>query len=109
MNVAIHDSWKTILSSEFEKAYFSSLIHFVKAEYGQHKCYPRGSEIFAAFNHCHLQNTKVVIIGQDPYHGPGQANGLCFSVHDTIPHPPSLKVEILSDGLSRVCCCSMPP
>jgi len=70
--------------------YFSELIHFVKAEYGKHTCYPKGKDIFAAFDHCTFDKTKVVIIGQDPYHGPNQANGLCFSVKDGVPHPPSL-------------------
>lgn len=90
MNVAIEPSWKTQLQSEFEQPYFSALIQFVKSEYKQYTCYPKGQDIFAAFDHCPLQETKVVIIGQDPYHGPGQANGLCFSVKDGIKHPPSL-------------------
>lgn len=90
MNVAIEASWKARLEPEFEKPYFASLINFVKSEYRQHKCYPKGSEIFSAFEHCSFDDVKVVIIGQDPYHGPGQANGLCFSVNDGIPHPPSL-------------------
>ena len=90
MNIAIEPSWKTQLQSEFEQPYFSALIQFVKSEYKQYTCYPKGQDIFAAFDHCPLQETKVVIIGQDPYHGPGQANGLCFSVKDGIKHPPSL-------------------
>ncbi|RNL91420.1 uracil-DNA glycosylase [Sinomicrobium pectinilyticum] len=90
MNVDIEASWKARLEPEFEKPYFASLINFVKSEYRQHKCYPKGSEIFSAFEHCSFDDVKVVIIGQDPYHGPGQANGLCFSVNDGIPHPPSL-------------------
>ena len=90
MNIAIEPSWKTQLQSEFEQPYFGALIQFVKSEYKQHTCYPKGQDIFAAFDHCPLQETKVVIIGQDPYHGPGQANGLCFSVKDGIKHPPSL-------------------
>lgn len=90
MNVAIEASWKARLEPEFEKPYFASLIDFVKSEYRQYKCYPKGSEIFSAFEHCSFEDVKVVIIGQDPYHGPGQANGLCFSVNDGIPHPPSL-------------------
>tara|TARA_R110002167_G_scaffold31099_12_gene102532 strand:+ start:747 stop:1418 length:672 start_codon:yes stop_codon:yes gene_type:complete len=85
------DSWKQRLFQEFEKPYFLALMQFVREEYAQYTCYPEPSEIFAAFEHCSFQNTKVVIIGQDPYHGPNQANGLCFSVHDGIPHPPSLK------------------
>jgi len=90
MNVDIHESWKPYLEDEFKKPYFSNLIDFVKSEYKQHKCFPPGNQIFNAFNHCHFQDVKVVIIGQDPYHGPGQANGLCFSVNDGIKHPPSL-------------------
>ena len=90
MDVKIEESWKKILQNEFEKPYFNSLIEFVKSEYQSQTCYPKGSDIFSAFDHCPFQGVKVVIIGQDPYHGPGQANGLCFSVHDGISHPPSL-------------------
>ena len=90
MNVAIHESWKSQLSSEFQKEYFSNLTKFIKAEYSQHICFPKGSDIFAAFDRSTFEATKVVIIGQDPYHGPGQANGLCFSVSDGLAHPPSL-------------------
>lgn len=90
MNVNIHDSWKPYLKNEFEKPYFQELVGFVKDEYNSKICYPPGKQIFNAFNHCPFENLKVVIIGQDPYHGPNQANGLCFSVNDNIPHPPSL-------------------
>ncbi|WP_411767634.1 uracil-DNA glycosylase [Winogradskyella sp. A3E31] len=90
MNVSIDNSWKPLLKPEFEKPYFSDLVNFVKQEYKKHTCYPNGQDIFNAFNHCRFEDLKVVIIGQDPYHGPNQANGLCFSVHDGIPHPPSL-------------------
>ena len=90
MNVVISKSWKPVLKKEFEKSYFSSLTNFVKAEYRSHTCYPKGNEIFAAFDHCSFEDVKVVILGQDPYHGAGQANGLCFSVHESMPHPPSL-------------------
>lgn len=90
MNVAIEPSWKNYLQTEFEQPYFTNLITFVKQEYQQHTCYPKGKHIFSAFDHCPFHDTKVVIIGQDPYHGPNQANGLCFSVQDGIPHPPSL-------------------
>ncbi len=90
MNVAIHPSWKEILLPEFEKPYFKSLTEFVRKEYQEHTCYPKGNRIFAAFDHCPFDKLKIVIIGQDPYHGPGQANGLCFSVNDGIPFPPSL-------------------
>ncbi len=90
MQVNIDPSWKAVLSEEFEKPYFQHLIQFVKSEYKTHVCYPKGSQIFAAFDHCHFNQVKVVIIGQDPYHGPNQANGLCFSVNDGISFPPSL-------------------
>lgn len=90
MQVKINDSWKNILQSEFEKPYFENLTSFVKNEYSKHTCYPKGTDVFAAFDFCDLNNLKVVILGQDPYHGEGQANGLCFSVHDGITHPPSL-------------------
>lgn len=87
----MHSSWKPVLSDEFEKPYFNELIAFVKSEYAAKICYPKGSQIFSAFDHCHFDQVKVVIIGQDPYHGPNQANGLCFSVNDGIPFPPSLQ------------------
>lgn len=90
MQVTIHPSWKQRLSPEFEKPYFEALIHFVRSEYAVHTCYPKGKDIFAAFDHSPFDRTKVVVIGQDPYHGPNQANGLCFSVKEGIPHPPSL-------------------
>lgn len=90
MAVNIHESWKQHLSQEFEKPYFNNLIEFVKSEYKSHTCYPKGGDIFAAFDHSPFDKTKVVIIGQDPYHGPSQANGLCFSVKYGIPPPPSL-------------------
>lgn len=90
MQVNIDESWKKILQQEFDKAYFKELVPFIKKEYQHYQCYPKGKDIFSAFDHCPFDKVKVVIIGQDPYHGPGQANGLCFSVHDSIPHPPSL-------------------
>ena len=90
MNVQIESSWKNQIQTEFEQPYFTQLVDFVKSEYQNHTCYPKGKDIFAAFDYCAFQNTKVVIIGQDPYHGPNQANGLCFSVKDGIAHPPSL-------------------
>ena len=96
MDVKIEPSWKAKLAAEFAAPYFKELITFVKSEYRQHTCYPKGSQIFSAYDHCPFYDTKVVIIGQDPYHGPGQANGLCFSVRDGIPHPPSL-VNILKE------------
>lgn len=90
MDVNIHPSWKAVLADEFNKPYFGSLIDFVKQEYTSHTCYPKGNNIFAAFDHCPFNEVKVVILGQDPYHGPNQANGLCFSVNDGVPKPPSL-------------------
>lgn len=90
MNVNIHESWKPYLQLEFDKPYFKELVNFVKAEYSSHKCFPPGKQIFSAFEHCHFDDVKVVIIGQDPYHGMGQAHGLCFSVNDGVMHPPSL-------------------
>lgn len=90
MEVNIHESWKPYLQDEFDKAYFKELASFVKEEYSKNQCFPPGKEIFNAFEHCHFEDTKVVIIGQDPYHGVGQAHGLCFSVNDIVSHPPSL-------------------
>ena len=90
MQVNIANSWKNILEKEFEKSYFKDLVEFVKNEYSKNTCYPKGSDIFAAFDYCSFDDVKVVILGQDPYHGPNQANGLCFSVKDGITHPPSL-------------------
>lgn len=102
MNVSIGPSWKQYLQAEFDKSYFKSLAEFVKAEYKNYTCFPKGSQIFNAFNHCSFEAVKVVIIGQDPYHGIGQANGLCFSVNDGIKHPPSLKniLKELEDDLN---------
>ena len=100
MTVKIEDSWKKLLEGEFEKEYFQHLISFVKEEYAGKRIYPPGSLIFSAFDHCPFDSVKVVIVGQDPYHGPGQANGLCFSVADGVHHPPSLQnifTEIQSD------------
>ncbi|MEM6864267.1 MAG: uracil-DNA glycosylase [Bacteroidota bacterium] len=90
MNVTIDPSWKKHLQPEFDKPYFTQLATYVRQEYQQNTCYPKGKDIFAAFDHCSFQETKVVLIGQDPYHGPNQANGLCFSVKDGMAHPPSL-------------------
>ncbi len=91
MNVQIEESWKAHLAAEFEKPYFSQLTNFVRHEYQTNVCYPPGKLIFNAFNLCPFDKVKVVIIGQDPYHGPGQAHGLCFSVNDGVPFPPSLQ------------------
>jgi uracil-DNA glycosylase len=90
MNVQIENSWKQRLNDEFEKDYFRQLAAFVREEYQHHRIFPAGRAIFNAFAHCPFDQAKVVIIGQDPYHGPGQANGLCFSVNDGVPMPPSL-------------------
>lgn len=91
MDVRIEKSWKEILSEEFNKNYFESLIQFVKAEYNTHKIFPPGTLIFNAFDRCSFDDVRVVIVGQDPYHGDNQANGLCFSVNEGIRFPPSLQ------------------
>lgn len=90
MDVRIEPSWKQRLADEFEKPYFAALTQRVRAEYATATVYPPGGRIFAAFDASPFDKTKVVIIGQDPYHGPGQANGLCFSVAPQIQMPPSL-------------------
>jgi len=90
MDVNISPQWKDLLKDEFDKPYFGELVDFVKAEYRSGQVYPKGGNIFRAFDKCDPDNLKVVIIGQDPYHGPGQANGLCFSVNDGVQFPPSL-------------------
>ena len=90
MNVQIEESWKERLQGEFEKPYFKELTDFVREEYRQRVVYPPGKLIVNAFNLCPFDRVKVVLIGQDPYHGPGQAQGLCFSVNDGIKFPPSL-------------------
>jgi uracil-DNA glycosylase len=90
MDVKIEPSWKEALKEEFEKDYFGKLTDFVKAEYSTKQIFPAGSQIFNAFDQCPFNKVKVVIIGQDPYHGPGQAHGLCFSVNDGVAFPPSL-------------------
>ena len=91
MHKNLLESWATILQTEFEKLYFKELTSFVKLEYENHSCYPKEENIFAAFDFCSFDDLKVVIIGQDPYHGENQANGLCFSVKDGVSHPPSLR------------------
>ncbi|HOX83284.1 MAG TPA: uracil-DNA glycosylase [Chryseolinea sp.] len=90
MDVKISPSWKSRLDQEFDKSYFTELAGFVKSEYQSHIIYPPAKEIFRAFDCCDFDEVKVVIIGQDPYHGVGQANGLCFSVRDGVKPPPSL-------------------
>lgn len=89
-NVKIEKSWHDVLGDEFDKPYFESLIAFVKQEYATKRIFPPGSRIFAAFDACPFDKVKVVILGQDPYHDDGQANGLCFSVAPGMPMPPSL-------------------
>ena len=90
MDVKIEESWKRRLADEFEKEYFVRVTDFVKSEYRQGVVYPPGPSMFNAFAHCPFDKVKVVILGQDPYHEPGQAHGLCFSVQDDVPFPPSL-------------------
>ena len=90
MDVKIEQSWKAHLADEFQKDYFKQLTDFVRHEYQNTTVYPRGNHIFNAFEHCPFDKVKVVLLGQDPYHEPGQAHGLCFSVQDGIPFPPSL-------------------
>ncbi|BDA79805.1 uracil-DNA glycosylase 2 [Leptospira kobayashii] len=99
-DVQIEEGWKKALGDEFQKPYFQTLREFVRKEYQSSVIYPPAKQIFAAFDHCPFDRVKVVILGQDPYHGPGQANGLCFSVQPGIPFPPSLQnifKEIQSD------------
>lgn len=91
MEVRIADDWKALLADEFDKPYFRSLVEFVRSEYASTTIYPKGGNIFRAFDKCPVDKLKVVIIGQDPYHGEGQANGLCFSVAQGVPFPPSLQ------------------
>ena len=90
MEVKIASSWKEKLKIEFEQSYFIELTQFVRSEYATQVVYPKAKDIFNAFDYCPFEETHVVIIGQDPYHGPGQANGLCFSVNDGVKPPPSL-------------------
>lgn len=91
MDVKMESSWKEVLKDEFEKAYFKNLVEFLRNEYQSQTIYPPGHKIFAALDHTPFDKVKVVILGQDPYHGPGQAHGLSFSVPEGIPLPPSLK------------------
>lgn len=100
MNVRIEDSWKQQLQEEFDKPYFEELTRYVRSEYASGTVYPPGQQIFAAFDACPFEQVRVVILGQDPYHEPGQAHGLCFSVNDGVQFPPSLQnifKEIESD------------
>ena len=91
MNVRIDESWRERLQSEFDAPYFALLTDFVRHEYATTRVYPPGSQMFAAFDACQFDKEKVVILGQDPYHEPGQAHGLCFSVNDGVPFPPALQ------------------
>lgn len=91
MNVRIEESWRERLQPEFDAPYFEQLTDFVRHEYATTRVYPPGREMFAAFEACPFERVKVVILGQDPYHEPGQAHGLCFSVNDGVPFPPSLQ------------------
>ncbi len=105
MKVIIDPSWRQVLNEEFEKPYFQNLIEFVNNEYASQLCFPPEDKIFSAFNHTPFNDVKVVIIGQDPYHGPNQAHGLCFSVGTEVKVPPSLKnifEEIRTDVNSPV-------
>lgn len=107
MDVRMEDGWKRALSEEFDKPYFKELTDRVRHEYSQPswRVYPPAGKIFAAFDSCPFDETKVVIIGQDPYHGPGQANGLSFSVNPGVPFPPSLRnifQEVKSDTGSPI-------
>lgn len=124
MDVKIEPSWGSRLNDEFEAPYFQQLADFVKQEYRQGTCYPPGNQIFNAFNLCPFNAVKVVIIGQDPYHEPGQAEGLCFSVADGVRFPPSLQIfsrrlratsgapsppaAVCADGRNKACYCSTP-
>ncbi|MFO7721923.1 MAG: uracil-DNA glycosylase [Bacteroidales bacterium] len=96
VNPKIEESWKTALAEQFQSSYFQALKAFLVEERAKYQVYPAGRDIFAAFDYTPVQNVKVVILGQDPYHGPGQAHGLCFSVPVGIPKPPSL-VNILKE------------
>lgn len=96
INPRIHPSWLQVLQPQFQAPYFAQLKQFLVAERQQYICYPKGSDIFAAFDHTPFDKVKVVILGQDPYHEPGQAHGLCFSVPQGVPVPPSL-VNIIKE------------
>ena len=104
MQPKLNPSWQTILADEIQKPYFEDLMNVVDGEYKNHTCFPPKELIFAAFDPCSFNDLKVVIIGQDPYHGVGEANGLCFSVNDGIRIPPSLRniFRELNDDLGTV-------
>ena len=94
MKLNLDSEWQAILADEIEKPYFHDLMEKVDEEYKLHVCYPPKDLVFSAFNYCSFNEVKVVIIGQDPYHGKGEANGLAFSVNDGIRIPPSLKKPV---------------
>ena len=106
VNPKIEESWKMVLKEEFQKLYFETLKTFLVEEKKSHTIYPSGANIFAAFEHTPFESVAVVILGQDPYHGVGQAHGLSFSVQDGVPHPPSLQniFKELKDDLG----CNIP-
>ncbi|MFT5885658.1 MAG: uracil-DNA glycosylase [Arcticibacterium sp.] len=103
MAIKMDSSWKNALKGEFDQTYFIELSKFVKTEYANFKCYPPAKLVFNAFDRCPYDDVKVVILGQDPYHGPNQAHGLCFSVNDGVPFPPSLRniFKELKDNLNK--------
>ena len=106
-NVKLNESWKMLLQDEFEKSYFKELRQFIIDEKNKGaKIFPPGSQIFAALDHTPFEKVKVVLLGQDPYHGPGQAHGLCFSVNDGVPFPPSL--QNIFKELKADCGCEIP-
>ena len=109
MEVRIDPSWQAVLQQEFDKPYFEILTEYVRQEYRTKQIFPPGGQIFAAFDHCPFDKVKVVIIGQDPYHEPGQAHGLCFSVRDGVRVPPSLQniYKEIADDLGRPSVCSV--
>ncbi|WP_374172775.1 uracil-DNA glycosylase [Flavobacterium tructae] len=104
MKINLSPDWETVLKDENQKTYFSELMKTLEIEYQTHTCYPPAELIFSAFNTCTFQNLKVVIIGQDPYHGEGEANGLSFSVNDSVKIPPSLRniYRELNDDLDSI-------
>lgn len=104
MQISLNTEWQSILSEELQKPYFNDLLQAVEKEYQESVCYPPKDLIFSAFNFCDFSNLKLVIIGQDPYHGEGEANGLCFSVNDAVKIPPSLRniYREINDDLDAV-------
>lgn len=104
MQVNLNPEWKTILTDEIQKPYFENLMIEVSQEYNDYICYPPENSIFEAFRSCNFSDLKVVIIGQDPYHGEGEANGLCFSVNENVKIPPSLRniFRELNDDLGNI-------